>query len=210
MPPQSQLTRLDQRNDGSAASADGRETSGQGSQSLLHFRETGREIVDSRVNVRHGGQQRRHVGFELRKPGRLIAHLFRQEIQAVLMARGRFPRFVAEFAHLRSKLDQGLQGQIGHSNIVPSAISAGRRVTRAFRRIIAELAPLDDRREPLRPIAHQFNQQIQFVATLRERFPHFIAELAHLRAELDQRLQRQFSHSAIVLARLSATQARER
>jgi hypothetical protein len=86
----------------------GPDNSGQGSQPRLDCRETGGEVIDSRVHVRHGGEQRRHVSFELREPVRLITHLFREQIQPVVMLRVHLPRFITELAHLRAKLDQRL------------------------------------------------------------------------------------------------------
>jgi len=58
--------------------------------------------------VRHGGEERHHVGLELREPVRLVAHRLGQQIESVIMLRERFPRLFAEFAHLSAKLDQRL------------------------------------------------------------------------------------------------------
>ena len=48
------------------------------------------------------------MGLELREPVRLVAHLLGQQIESVIVLRERFPRLVAEFAHLSAKLDQRL------------------------------------------------------------------------------------------------------
>ena len=96
--------------------------SGQRGELRLDRREAGRQIVDPGVDVRHGSEERRHVGLQLREPRRLVAHLLGQQIEPVVVVRERFSRLIAKLAHLGAKLDQRLEGQVRHEGIVPLLI----------------------------------------------------------------------------------------